>query len=254
MTQSNSRPTERAAPSFDEIVETYDLTILREPGDWTIGDDGDMALTKDGDPVVGDIAYNGLFRLVETWRYNAGHLRYLFDTMASMIAWRAALDERVNAIDPASARQCSEFAATYGAILEDQRVAEFGANTYSGCLMIVLSGALLRLKDDLGATADEWETTGRLFNSRSVGLIIAASANGFRHADEWAKTLPPTKRQRASQDVLNCVLGSCPLPEEISPGRCVEVLRLLGVEFEALASNIFIFAHSLALKVRERVT
>jgi hypothetical protein len=254
MSQSNSQPIEGTAARFDEIVETYDLAVLKGHGDWTITDDGNLDLTKDGDPVVGDVAYNGLFRLVETWRYNAGHLRYLFDTMARMIAWRTALDERTNAIGPTGGQQFLEFAATLGAILEDQGVAEFGATTYSGCLMIVLSGALLRLKDDLGATANEWKTTGPLFNSRSVGSIVVASANGFRHADEWAKTQPPTEKQRASQDVLNGVLGSCPLPEETHPGRCVEVLRLLGDEFEALAVNIFAFAHNLALKVRERVT
>jgi hypothetical protein len=253
MSQSNSQPIETTAQSFDEIVETYDLTILREPGEWTIADDGDLDLTKDGDPVLGDVAYNGLFRLVETWRYNAAHLRYLFDTTSRQIAWRAALDERANAIGPTSTQDFNKFAATLGALLEDQRVAQFGAITYSGCLMIVLSGALLRLKNDLGATANEWKTAGPLLNLSSVGSIVAASANGFRHADEWAKTNPPTEQQRVSQDVLNGVLGSCPLPEETSPGRCVEVLRLLGrEEFEALAFNIFAFAHTLALKVRAR--
>ena len=67
MSQSNSQAIETTAQSFDEIVETYDLTILREPGDWTIADDGDLDPTKDGDPVLGDVAHNGLFRLVETW-------------------------------------------------------------------------------------------------------------------------------------------------------------------------------------------
>jgi hypothetical protein len=254
MSQSNPQTIEGTAPSLDEIVEAYDLTILRGPGDWTITDDGGLDLTKDGDAVRGDVAFNGLVRLVETWRYNAGHLRYLFDTMARMIAWRTALDERTNAIGPTSGKQFLELAATLGAILEDQRVAEFGAITYSGCLMIVLSGGLLRLKDDLGATANEWKTTGPLFNSRSVGSIVVASANGFRHADEWAKTQSPTKKQRASQDVLNGVLGSCPLTEGKSPGRCAEVLQLLSSgEFETLASNIFAFAHNIALRVRERV-
>jgi hypothetical protein len=242
------------APLFDELVEAYALTMLKEPADWSLDAGGDLTLTRDGEPVAGDAAYNGLFRLVETWRYNAAHLRYLFDTTNRMIAWRNDLAERADAIGPTSARDFSQFAATLGAILEDQRVAVFGALTYSGCLMLVLSGALLRLKDDLGATAGEWKTTGPLFNSHSVGAILVASANGFRHADEWAKTRPPTERQRLSQDVLDGVWGSCPLPEETSPGRCVEVLRLLASGgFEPLAFNILTFAHTLALKVRERV-
>src|SRR5260370_10343792 len=106
MSQSNSQAIETTAQSFDEIVETYDLTILREPGDWTIADDGDLDPTKDGDPVLGDVAHNGLFRLVETCRYNAAHLRYLFDTTSRQIAWRAGLDERANALGPTRTHAC----------------------------------------------------------------------------------------------------------------------------------------------------
>jgi hypothetical protein len=109
------------------------------------------------------------------------------------------------------------------------------------------------VRDRVSSNLQARETAGPLLNLSSVGSIVAASANGFRHADEWAKTNPPTDQQRVSQDVLNGVLGSCPLPEETSPGRCVEVLRLLGrEEFEALTFNIFAFAHTLALKVRAR--
>jgi hypothetical protein len=38
MSQSNPQTIEGTAPSLDEIVEAYDLTILRGPGDWTIYD------------------------------------------------------------------------------------------------------------------------------------------------------------------------------------------------------------------------
>jgi len=244
-------PNDMSAPPYDHIVQAYSLSILDGPGDWTLKD-GDLALTKDGDPITGDLAYNGLFRFVQTWRYNTAHLRYLFDTMTEMIAWRTSLDEKANAFGKTSSGQFLEFAELLGVILEEQRVATFGATTYSGCLILVLSGALLRLKDDLDAEG-EWSTTGPFFNSNSVGAIVVAAANGFRHADEWVKTHPPDKRQRPSQDVLNGALAGGPLSDETSPGRCVEVLQLLsGGEFEGLASNIFAYAHNLALKVRGR--
>jgi len=43
---------------------------------------------------------------------------------------------------------------------KSKAVATFGAATYSGCLMIVLSGALLRFKDDIDAKG-EWNKTSR---------------------------------------------------------------------------------------------
>jgi hypothetical protein len=194
-------PVEGTAFRFDEIVESYDLSVLRADGDFSITDDGDLALTRDGNPVVGDVAYNGLFRLVETWRYNAGHLRYLFDTVARMNDWCVALDERINAISPASDQQFPEFAESLRAISEDQGVAEFGSATYSGCLMIVISGAVLRLKDDLGATASEWKITEPLFNSHSVGSIVVASANGFPACRRMGKN---TASDRTAARITGC--------------------------------------------------
>jgi hypothetical protein len=136
MNNSQSKPMEIAAPSFEHIVEAYNLSILTGPGDWSL-EGGDLALTKDGDPITGDLAYNGLFRFVQTWRYNTAHLHYLFDTMTEMIAWRTSLDEKANAIGKTSSEKFLDFAEPLGVILEEQRVATFGATTYSGCLILV---------------------------------------------------------------------------------------------------------------------
>jgi hypothetical protein len=57
-----------------------------------------------------------------------------------------------------------------------------GAATYGGCVVLVLGGALLRLRNDLDAER-EWNATEPSFNSCSLGAIVVASANGFRHAD-----------------------------------------------------------------------
>ena len=152
-----------------------------------------------------------------------------------------------------------QFAATFKAIWEDEGVAIFGAATYSGCLMIVLSGALLRFKDDIDGKG-EWNRTEPCFNTHSVGAIIVAAAAGFRHADEWAKTHPPTKKQKRSQDIINGALSGLPDFERLASdvftftsGRCDEVIRLLsGGDFERLASNVFTFTHNLACKIRSR--
>jgi hypothetical protein len=243
----------RVPSSYEEVVQRYNLTILMASGDWSFTN-GDLTLTKDGDIQHGDIAYSGLHRLVETWRYNDPHLRYLFETANEMLARGESLLNAIGqeSIDGNGRPDFDQFAAAFNAIREDQGIATFGAATYSGCLMIVLSGALLRFKDDIGAKG-EWNRTEPSFNTHSVGAIIAASANGFRHADEWAKTHPPTERQKSSQDIITGALSGLPAPDELSPGRCVEVLHLLsGGNFERLGSNIFTFAHNLACKIRSR--
>jgi len=69
--------------SFDEIVQAYDLSLLRKPADWSLLD-GDLARTADGDIKVGSTAYNALFRLVWLWQLNEPHFRYLLDAVNSM--------------------------------------------------------------------------------------------------------------------------------------------------------------------------
>ena len=248
-------------PSYEEVVQRYNLTLLMADGDWSLTN-GDLTMTKDGDIQHGDVAYSGLHRLVELWRYNEPHLRYLFDTANEMFARGESLHQKLNAIGPQSMGghgrvDFEQFAAEFNAIREEQGVATFGAATYSGCLMLVVSGALLRFKDDIDAKKGEWNEPEPRFNTHSVGAIIVAAANGFRHAHEWAKTDPPTPQQKAqqkaSQDVINGALSGLPPPDELSPGRCVEVLHLLSKgHFEQLAFNVFAFAHNLASKRRLR--
>jgi hypothetical protein len=96
-----------------------------------------------------------------------------------------------------------------------------------------------------------WTKVGPFFNGHSVGEVIEAGANGFRHADEWAKTRAPDARQKRSQDIIIKTLSGSPMPDEVSPGRCVELLVLLSAgSFDGLATTTFKFAHELASKVR----
>jgi hypothetical protein len=243
---------------YDEVVRTYSLTILEEVGDWSIGDDGDLVMTKDGDFQHGDIAYNGLFRLVQMWRVCEAHLRNLFDAMHGTLAWRVSLDDKMNALGETRRAQFSptnflpspEFSKALNEICDQQASAAFGAGVYAGSLMLMLSGMLLRLRDDIDAK-NNWTSAGPLYNGYSVGAIIEAGANGFRHADEWAKTRIPTSQQKRSQIVIEAALSSRPPPDDSSPGGCVELLCLLsGETFDGLAKKVFEFAHELARKQR----
>lgn len=251
-------------PSFDQIVDAYQLSLLNEVADWSL-EDGDIASTADGDVKVGDDAYNALFRLVQLWRYNEPHLLQIFSAAETMASRRIALNHQLNAIGDGRLEELSndpfskidKFAQQFHGILDEQGAAVFGADTFSGSLMIAVSGALLRFKSDLAPAAfwkgsKFWEISGPLINNCSTGSIIVASANGYRHADEWAKTRPAKPIQKSSQDVISAALAGESRPDdEAGPGRCPEIVQLLsGGRFEMLAANIFNFAHDLAVKIR----
>ncbi|QOG22254.1 MULTISPECIES: hypothetical protein [Bradyrhizobium] len=247
------------ARPYDEIVETYNLTILTEMGDWSLDGTGDLVTTKDGDPQHGDIAYNGLFRLVQMWRYSEAHLRYLFATVDEMQSQRRALDDDLNAVGNKAHEEIMRGhrmpSGAFGAALHDvwdrQAAAVFGAGIYAGSLMLMLSTVLLRLRDDIEGKR-YWSMMGPSVSGHSIGAIIEAGANGFRHADEWAKTHPPTPQQKRSQDIIAAALSERREPDEGSPGACVELLAVLsGGTFEGLATNVFTFAHNLAVRCRQ---
>ncbi|MCG2642435.1 MULTISPECIES: hypothetical protein [Bradyrhizobium] len=247
------------ARPYDEMVETYNLSILTEAGDWSLDATGDLVMTKDGDLQHGDLAYNGLFRLVRMWRYSEPHLRYLYATVNDQMSQHAALDDDLNAVGEKAHEeimrgQCipsRAFGEALHDVLDQQAAAVFGAGIYAGSLMLMLSTVLLRLRDDIEGKRC-WSTVGPSINGHSIGAIVEAGANGFRHADEWAKTRPPTAQQKRSQDIIEGALHGRPQPNEGSPGACVELLAVLsGGTFEGLATNVFTFAHNLAVRCRQ---
>jgi hypothetical protein len=249
-------------PAYDDIVNTYGMDILTVPGDFSIVA-GDLAMTKDGDFKMGDTTYNGLFRLVQAWRYNVHHLRFLFEMMHAMSVHRRRLDDKMNRIGEERHARFSInaylqpdpiFAEAFHAVTDERGTAEFGFGTFAGCLVMLLSGSLLRFKDDIDASANDWTRAEPLFNGVSLGQVVVAAANGFRHDDEWAKTRPPTPKQKVSQDIIVRALQGRPAPEHRTPGRCAEVLGMLSQDgnFERLAANLFAFAHNVALSHRSR--
>lgn len=246
---------------YDDVVDAYKLTILKEAGDWSLDDTGDLVVTKDGDPQHGDRAYNGLFRLVQMWRYSEPHLRYLFATVNDQMSQHTSLDDDLNAVGERAHEEIMRgqrmpsraFGEAFHDVLDRQAAAVFGAGIYAGSLMLMLSALLLRLRDDIEGK-QQWTTAGPFFNGHSIGAIIEAGANGFRHADEWAKTQPPTPQQKRSQDIIEGALHGRPKPDEGSPGACVELLAVLSRgTFEGLATNVFAFAHNLAMEARSKV-
>jgi hypothetical protein len=242
-------------PAYEDVLETYHLDMLKGGADLSVTDTGDIASTKDGDRKLGDSAHNALFRLVQGWRYKAPHLRYLFDLIPVMKAREAALTaKRDNAAAATSASFEPEAIAAFQQIGDEQGAAGHGASTYAGCVVLLLSGALLRFKDDAEATADEWNKSAPLFNGCSFGQVIVAAANGVRHDDEWAKTRTATAQQKVSQEILAKALAATLINRRLAPGLAVEVIDMLGVggSFEKLSENLFAFAHNVAMRRRAR--
>jgi len=230
-------------------VELYGLEMLKTGGDLSV-ENGNIAVTKDGDLKLGDTAHNALFRFTQAWRLNSQHLHFLFGLIGSMRDRRTSLDGELNQI--VFSKGAAEPGATFHRIRDEQRAAEYGSDTYAGCVILLLSGLLLRFRDDAEATVSDWTNAGPQFGGCSVGQLIVASANGFRHDDEWSKTRVPTPQQQTSQNILSKALGSMPVLRYEAPGRCPEVLDMLSKngDFDALGEKIFSFAHEIAVRGR----
>lgn len=183
-----------------------------------------------------------------------------------MKARRAELDDRLNnvfAIDPdnpyAHPLQNQSAIKRYHEIDEEITANELTRSVSAGSITLALAQLLLAFKDDLDSTQDEWKNSAPLVGAVSVGSIIEASANNFRHNDEWTKTRPPTAIQLRSISVLANALSEPLAPSgeghRLSRDVSPEILELIGGgDFERLSSTVLTFAHNLAKarRMRER--
>lgn len=235
---------EAPMPSYSEFVAEFQLSMLQEPGDLVIID-GDLAMTKDFDLMLNDIAYHSMFRLAEHWRRHLPHFRFLYDLALEM---RRGVDEAIRDIDSFS-RTIDDLWSRR----DRQDGFTAGYHSYAGCLVLLASNALNRFRDDLDVKNDLWYSSGNLCGGQSIGSILAAAANGFRHEDEWLKSRTPTPRQKQSQDVLVAALGPRPDHEHFQPGRCLEVIEALsgGEGFEGFTKSALGYAQNIAAKIRQ---
>lgn len=245
-------------PTYDEMVSRYGLTILESPGDLQI-ENGDIAVTKDGDLKLGDTDYNALFRLVQRWRYTAPSLKTLFKLVYEMREKEmhvcGLLNQEFEPFSLASRKTTEDQAIQrYHELNDAEAAAQLGYQTYAGAIIIVVNGLLGRFGDDLDATAQEWNGTLPLTGGLSVGAILVAAANSFRHQDEWAKTHPASPQQLKSMRVLASALGE-PAPNgalhKFGRNVCFDILQLLSErDFELLGSRCFAFAHAIVINRR----
>lgn len=226
-----------AAHGLGTLLSRLDLQV----------ENGDIAVTKDGDLRLGDVAQNALVRLVQRWRFTEPQIRALHALLDEATAVKGRMG---NARDRFPIRWDEAEVSAWRDAGEREGAAEVGTNTFAGCIVLLVSGMLLRFKDDLDATADEWRTAGTMLGGHSVGELVVAAANGFRHDDEWRKTRPPTPQQARSQTVIEAALGPRASPLGYYPGRCAEVVSALagGDGLEGLARAVLGFGRAIVQK------
>ncbi|MFD2262811.1 hypothetical protein ACFSM5_07920 [Lacibacterium aquatile] len=250
---------------YNEIVERYDLALLRKPGDIVIKN-GDIVLNR-GDLVLNDEYYHEMVRLVWSWRACAPNLEVLFD------AWRNERDAQYELKEASNRSLSVDFGAgrpfwngfppevirSYHAANDAIDANAAAAEAYSGAIMVLLSNLLLRFKEAIGVSAHIWDGQGKKFGGCSTGPIVIAGANNFRHYDEWARKRVPTSQQLKSMRVISAALQIPLAPDGAEHGLgkniCPDLLNVLSDgSFDLLALNILRYAHDVAVSQKAEVS
>jgi hypothetical protein len=245
------------APSHEEIVTKFNLEILKSPGDLVVRN-GDIALTRCGDLMLNNEHYSAMRRFVSAWRFNAPMLKSLFD-LAMAVSSRSkdlkrsvdqVVDHRCDPDQKPFPPGSTAFSRRF-ALNEEIAANMLGSDSCAGAILLNLTGFLQALRDDINTARLDWEGTAPLIHGHSVGAVLVAASNYFRHWDEWRKTSPPTTRQATSIDVLNAVLDSAGLKQRNHrlmgvEGICTKILEVLSDgDFELLTERVFAFANGL---------
>lgn len=246
-----------STPAYDRVVQNYGLTMLMSPGDLQI-ENGDLAATKDGrDLKFGDTAYNALFRFANGWRFNAPTFKLLFDLVYGAKQKKGELEKRLDQEAPSLIAMIRTPMSLdlYHQINDEIGATETAYSATATALLLAISGMLTLFKMDVEA-GSEWQSVEPLIGGYSVGAIIDATANNFRHRDEWALgRATPNTRQLTSIRVLAAALNEPILPDgsEHRMSRDVghEILDVLsGGDFEMLSARIFSFVNAMAERLR----
>jgi hypothetical protein len=232
-------------PSYEQVVETYDIDLLRVPGDLQLTANGSIA-EHDGDLKLGNDQYNAMFRLVQAWRFNSPTLEGLFDLVIASEEARDRLGvEQEGILGLLFASNWSrESVRQYHSKNDEIGANEFGEAACAGTLFVILNNLLSRFKNDAQTSRDRWNEGGPFINGVSLGAVVSAAANNFRHHDEWRRSKPPTQQQLSSMNVLLETLGLG--PQLIRENICPKILKAMsGGKYDQLNRNLFEFAKSI---------
>jgi hypothetical protein len=222
-------------PTSADVIERYGIEVLK----------------------LNHVAFYAIHRLVDGWRYNAPTLRFLFDhvfavrhrhnELAATLLSGKIPSSRLSGSNRPGVFE-SPGAEFHFELLDATAAHALGANAYAWAVVLVLSRLLQAFKDDLDASRDEWDSSEPLIHGCSIGAILTASANNFRHSDEWLKDRGcPTPQQLQSIRVLAAAFRE-PDGANHQLGRdvCQETLQLLSDgSFDTLSEKFFAFANSM---------
>jgi hypothetical protein len=239
--------------AYESIATRHGLSEVLAGGDWQVTARGDIATTSDGNPKFGNDRCNATHRLVVRWCFNTRVLETLLDLVAvDNLRKQTAEAEREAVAGVAFANEfpSPELIKKFHALGEEVGTGEFGGAACAGAIMVVLNNLLQRYKADLSGANPKWEGIGPQFNGYSLGEVIDAAANNFRHHDEWARTLKPDSRQRKSIAVIEAVLNSTPLSPALGvPWRrnaCADLIAVVGgSDFATLEQRFFEFVKAM---------
>jgi hypothetical protein len=118
----------------------------------------------------------------------------------------------------------------------------------AGTVLVIVNTILEGLRDDIDGE-QYWSVVPPLINGYSLGQIIKAGSNNFRHYDEWTlqwvKEKNFTDQQNRSAKVIMKILGETE-PRMVSTNVCGKLLvALCNGEYEKLESLVFSFAKGL---------
>jgi hypothetical protein len=208
--------------------------------------DGDIAV-HDGDFKLGDDQYNAMFRLVQAWRYNSLTLEGLFNLVFASVQAQERLNDELGDVMSRlfatnwSSGSVNEYHATNDLIGAN----EIGEAACAGALFVILNNLLMKFKYDLRVGKNRWTKCEPLIKGASVGSLVSAASNNFRHHDEWRRATKLSQQQLSSMNVLSLVLGSG--IEPVRENVCAKLLGVIsGTDYERLNRLLFEFAKNLA--------
>jgi hypothetical protein len=232
----------RAESVYESVVTRHALGEVLAGGDWQVTGLGCLAMTADGNPKLGDDTCNAMHRLVLRWCCNVRVLETLLDLVAvDTLRKQTAEAEReaIVCVAFASEFQGPERIEKFHALAEEVETGEFGGAACAGAIMVVLNNLLQRYKTDLSGKNPKWGGICPQFNGYSLGEVIEAASNNFRHDDEWERGQKPTKQQMKSIPVVKAALSYGHLSAIVVPWRrnaCADLVAVIigGTEFATL--------------------
>jgi hypothetical protein len=184
MTQS---PSQIKSTEYERILAEHKIDRLKPGSDLMVLSHGDLRGTVRGGIQLGDSHFSALFDFVNGWIGNLPTLRLLFGEVSGSVQRKAEFTQRMNQAAQEVAEQMlrgempthNSFVAS-----EEGGQIEVGRDACAGALFVILNVLLQGIRTELKCESI-WKFTATLNHGYSIGQVIEAASNNFRHYDEW---------------------------------------------------------------------